>query len=225
MKLHCVVDALRAYDTYTVRCKGDQTKITDLNLPDEWAFPSPSGICPPVHLTGDDHDCIQRKRRHKSSTKGKLLHSSNQAASSKQRQKKCETDPFSSNLASSESAIHTKHINHYKEGEKCQPDKDLNNRTKFDTPTTNSTEEHQIHRSVLHASSLSIQTTMLSNVDPESMLVIRPSSSLLEDEATETEQSSCKAQNDMIHAHEYKHNSEWNWNLLAFFTFVKRPYL
>ena len=104
-----VLDALRAHDTYTARCKGAQTRKTDLNLPEEWAFPSPLGICSPVHLCGDDHSRNQRKRRHKIERKDTLLHS----------------------------------------------------RT-------------------------SIQPTLLSPVDSNYMLAIRPKSSLIEEEATET---------------------------------------
>jgi len=50
------IDALRAYDKYTVRRKGVKTKEKNLNLPEEWAFPTPFGICPPVHIGGNDDD-------------------------------------------------------------------------------------------------------------------------------------------------------------------------
>ena len=50
------IDALRAYDKYTVRRKGAKTKKKNLNLPEEWAFPTPFGICPPVHIGGGDDD-------------------------------------------------------------------------------------------------------------------------------------------------------------------------
>ncbi len=105
-----VLDALRAHDTYTARCKGAQTRKTDLNLPEEWAFPSPFGICSPVHLCGDYNDRNQRKRRHNSERKDTVRHSSNQSASSAHRQRKCETDSLPPNLTNSASAIHSKHI-------------------------------------------------------------------------------------------------------------------
>ena len=51
-----ILDALRAYDKYTVRCKGVKTKEKNLNLLEEWAFPTPFGICPPVHIGSSDDD-------------------------------------------------------------------------------------------------------------------------------------------------------------------------
>lgn len=51
-----ILDALRAYDKYTVRRKGVKTKEKNLNLPEEWAFPTPFGICPPVHIGSSDDD-------------------------------------------------------------------------------------------------------------------------------------------------------------------------
>ncbi|KAL9189318.1 hypothetical protein ACHAXT_011808 [Thalassiosira profunda] len=42
--------ALRASDAYTVRCKKAATKRADLNLAEEWSFPTPEGACSPVHI-------------------------------------------------------------------------------------------------------------------------------------------------------------------------------
>ena len=43
-------DALRAYDKNLVDSKGCKTEREDVNLPEEWAFPVPFGICPPVYI-------------------------------------------------------------------------------------------------------------------------------------------------------------------------------
>lgn len=99
-------DALRAYDANTVRFKGAQTKKTDLNLPEEWTFPSPFETCPPVCLSGDNHGrcrghgChkslvglpLASKRHHKSESTAKVLHSSDQSASAAHNQVKCKTN-------------------------------------------------------------------------------------------------------------------------------------
>lgn len=42
---------------------GEATTESDLNLPEEWAFPSPAGVCPPVHISGEDHSCKATKRK------------------------------------------------------------------------------------------------------------------------------------------------------------------
>ena len=69
---------------------------------------------------------------------------------------------------------------------KSQPDiKKLSNLTSSDSPISNSTEDHQMHDSMLNART-SIQPTLFSTVDSYYMLAIRPKSSLIEEEATET---------------------------------------
>jgi hypothetical protein len=102
-----------------VRCKGARTKKTDLNLPEEWTFPSQFETCPPVRLSGDNHGRCRRhgrhkslvgsplasKRHYKSESTAELLHSSDQSASTAHDQVKCETNGTSTksdhNLAGS----------------------------------------------------------------------------------------------------------------------------
>lgn len=80
-----VADALRAYDVYTVSHKGALTSRVDLNLPEEWAFPNPEGICEPVHLNGYSHQSEHSNRRHnKNARKKKSQHSENKAPPSAQ---------------------------------------------------------------------------------------------------------------------------------------------
>jgi len=71
LKLLSSIDALRAYDKYTVRRKGVKTKEKNLNLPEEWAFPTPFGICPPVHIGGSDDDSTYYSSPEASSKKNK----------------------------------------------------------------------------------------------------------------------------------------------------------
>ncbi len=47
---------LRARDVDTVCCKGAQTIKTDLNLPHEWVFSDPLGICEPVCVPKDEEE-------------------------------------------------------------------------------------------------------------------------------------------------------------------------
>ena len=103
-----LTDALRAYDAFVVSCKGNQTKKTDLNIPQEWEFPTPLGICAPVHVFGEhisaedlcdveDNLTIRRRdsdldidsqgkfdRRRVSKSKSKLVNSPNQEGSNKE---------------------------------------------------------------------------------------------------------------------------------------------
>jgi hypothetical protein len=111
-KCVCDADALRSYDANTVRRKGAQTKKTDLNLAQEWHFPSQFEICPPVYISGDNHARNQRIGHPKSGSQAMLLHSSNQAASTStaHRHGECETDRTPTNFyrnlpGSSESAL------------------------------------------------------------------------------------------------------------------------
>ena len=67
------IDALRAYDAYTVRRKREKTQKSDLNLPKEWAFPTPLGACPPVHSGGDDSGSPVRSSSSSASSSGKKL--------------------------------------------------------------------------------------------------------------------------------------------------------
>ena len=109
-----LIDALRAYDAYTVQCKGKKTKKKHLNLPEEWAFPSPLGVCPPVHLSGGDSSGKSRSSdseansKNKRKDKVKVKQSSNQGASaglnSNRSTKKSETNSVVSAATSNEEA-------------------------------------------------------------------------------------------------------------------------
>ena len=109
-----LIDALRAYDAYTVQCKGKKTKKKHLNLPEEWAFPSPLGVCPPVHLSGGDSSGKSRSSdseansKNKRKDKVKVKQSSNQGASaglnSNRSMKKSETNSVVPAATSNEEA-------------------------------------------------------------------------------------------------------------------------
>lgn len=109
-----LIDALRAYDAYTVQCKGKKTKKKHLNLPEEWAFPSPLGVCPPVHLSGGDSSGKSRSSdseansKNKRKDKVKVKQSSNQDASAglnaNRSMKKSETNSVVSAATSNEEA-------------------------------------------------------------------------------------------------------------------------
>ena len=85
------IDALRAYDAYTVQCKGKKTKKKHLNLPEEWVFSSPLGVCPPVHISGGGESCTsdsETNSKNKRKDKVKVKQSSNQGALDANRSKK-----------------------------------------------------------------------------------------------------------------------------------------
>ena len=68
-----------------VRCKGKTTKPSDINVVEEWAFPSPLGICPPVHIGGAISEKITS-----------AIHGKNENSSltlSQQNQSKSESNP------------------------------------------------------------------------------------------------------------------------------------
>jgi len=50
-------DAIRAYDASVVRAKGDKTKRSDLNLPDDWEWLfSEDGVHEPIMMTEDEYN-------------------------------------------------------------------------------------------------------------------------------------------------------------------------
>jgi hypothetical protein len=92
-----------------VRCNGARTKKSDLNLPEEWTFPSAFETCPPIHVLGNNHDRGRRNGHPKSESKAESPHAFHQAALTAHRQGRCETgstpEKFHHNLpGSSESA-------------------------------------------------------------------------------------------------------------------------